>query len=131
MVLYAYLIGLDRQWTLEQIVENIKLYVFFPFSPQEKMITQEDKMLSSLKQIRYTVEDIKSIINEYYIDTIKKIKSTDWDNTNLDELGNCQFVCKWCPFIGTIPNEEGFKGCKASYDAGYRQPRGLKFKLDE
>lgn len=131
LVLYAYLTGLARHWSLETTVENIKLYVFFPFSPQEKMITMEDKMLSSVKQIKFTKEDMEDIIQHYYIDTIREIKNTDWENIDLDKLAVPQFVCKWCPFIGSLPNDKGFRGCKASYEAGNCQERGLTFSLDE
>lgn len=130
LILYAYLIGISKGWSNDQIAEKIKLYVFFPFSTQDKAFSPLDKMLSSIKQIKFSALDVQNVINEY-METIKTINTTDWTNTNFDDLGVVQFSCKWCPFIGTIPNSKGFKGCKASYDKGFRQVRGLEFNLDD
>lgn len=130
LVLYAYLIGQSKGWTNEQIAENIKLVIFFPLSEQSTPVTMEDKMLASVKEIKFTAADVEKIIGEF-IQTIKEIKATDWENMNFDTMGNCGFTCRWCPFIGSIPNNEGFRGCTASYDMGYRQERGVKYTCEE
>jgi len=130
LVLYAYLIGLTQNWTFQQIKDNIELFVFFPFSTQNKN-NDYDNMLSSVKRVNYTAEDVEKIISSD-ISTIRESESIQWDKVNIDSLGQTNFTCKFCQFLGTVPDEStGFRGCKCSYDAGYRQVRGLKFNLRE
>lgn len=130
LILYAYLIGLKYDWTYQQIKDNIELFIFFPFSEQKKG-NDYNNMLSSVKRVNFTADDVEKIINKD-ISTIRESESVNWDTVNLNTLGTKNFTCKFCPFLGTIPDSEtGFMGCKCTYDEGYRQIRGLKFKLRE
>lgn len=130
LVLYAYLLGMERGWTYQQIKDNIDLFVFFPFSTQKKG-NDYDNMLSSVKRVNYTADDVESIIKKD-VSTIRESHSIDWDHVDIANLGTSNFTCKFCPFLGTIPDPEtGFKGCKCSYDEGFRQIRGLKFHMRE
>lgn len=130
LILYAYLIGKQYNWTYQQIKDNIDLFIFFPFSDQKKG-NDYDNMLSSVKRVNYTADDIEKIINKD-ISIIRESDSIDWNNVDLNNLGSQNFTCKFCPYLGTIEDKEtGFKGCKCTYDAGYRQVRGLKFTLRE
>lgn len=126
-VLYAYLLGLEKGWTIEETANRVKLYIFGPLSEQKKPITDFDKMLASVKQIKYTAEEMKELIDNY-IHIISEIKSIDWKEVDPTLLGRDSFSCKWCQFLGSIPNKEtGFSGCKCTYDKGFRQPRNVKF----
>lgn len=128
LILYAYMIGHVRGWTNKEIAERCKLYIFFPFSEQEKPITEHDKMLASVKQIKITEKDVNEIMAGFS-STIKEIKAMDWTKIDPNFLGKVEFACKWCPFLGSIDNGEGFRGCGASYRAGFFQNRNLKFTL--
>lgn len=130
LVLYAYLLGKQRGWSFEQIHNNIELFIFFPFSTQKKD-NDYDNMLSSVKRINYTADDVEKIIGKD-ISSIREAHSINWNEVDLDNLGTENFTCRFCQFCGTIPDPEtGFKGCKCSYDKGARQVRGLKFHLRE
>lgn len=130
LVLYAYLIGMTQGWSYQQIKDNVDLFIFFPFSTQKKE-NDYDNMLSSVKRVNYTADDVEKIITGD-ISTIRESESIQWDKVNIDSLGQTNFTCKFCQFLGTIPDESnGFRGCKCSYDQGYRQMRGLKFNLRE
>ena len=84
-------------------------------------------MLASFKEIKYDAEDMKNIIDNY-ISVISEIKTINWEEVNTDLLGKNSFSCKWCQFLGSIPNKEtGFNGCKCTYNLGFRQPRNVKF----
>ena len=130
LTLYAYLLGKERNWTPEMTAENVDLYVFFPFSTQKKD-NDFDNMLSSVKPIKYTADDIRKVIKAN-ISTVREANSINWDTVDISNLGSSNFTCRFCPFLGAIEDPEtGFKGCKCSYDEGYRQVRGLKFHLRE
>ena len=130
LVLYAYLIGKENNFTNQQIVENIKLYVFFPFSEQKKE-TEQDNMLASLKRVNYTLEDLERIISENQ-KTIIESENIDWEYEDKDKLAKPNFTCRFCQYLGTIPDTSiDFNGCKCTYNQGYRQVRGLKFHLRE
>lgn len=127
-ILYAYLLSLNKGWSIEEAAERIKLYIFGPLAQQDKPITEFDKMLASFKEIKYDAEDMKNIINNNYISVISEIKTINWEEVNTDLLGKHSFSCKWCQYLGSIPNKEtGFSGCKCTYDLGFRQPRNVKF----
>lgn len=128
LMLYSFLLGQEHGWDFKETAENIKLYLFFPLSVQEKPITAEDKMLASIKEIKYTPEMLEECINEY-LTTINDIQNQDW--SDLDSLGNYQFLCNWCEHCGGNPNADGYKGCKASRDAGFHQERGVTYTLKE
>ena len=126
-ILYAYLLGLEEGWTIEETSKKVKLYIFGPLSEQKKPITPEDKMLASIKEIKYDAKEMEDLIKSY-INIITEIKSIDWNEVEPKLLGKNSFSCKWCQYLGSIPNKEtGFSGCKCTYDLGFRQPRNVKF----
>ena len=108
------------------------------FSSQEEIllemcgcfgVSEDDVML--LLDYGYTADDVEKIITGN-ISTIRESESIQWDKVNIDSLGQTNFTCKFCQFLGTVPDDSnGFRGCKCSYDQGYRQVRGLKFNLRE
>lgn len=130
LLLYAYLRGQERGWDFEQIAENIKLYLFFPMSEQKTAVTDEDKMLASVKEVKYDANILRDCINDY-LAVIQEIKSHNWENENLDLLGCPSFTCKWCEHLGGNPNQDGYKGCKASRDLGNHQERFVTYHLKE
>ncbi len=126
-ILYAYLLSLEKKWTIEEAANRIKLYIFGPLSEQKKPITLEDKMLASLKEIKYDANDMKEIIDNY-IRVISEIKTINWKEVDLSLLGKDSYECRWCSFLGSLANSDTkFGGCKKTYDKGFRQPRNVKF----
>ena len=130
LLLYSYLIGQEKGWDLKTISENIRLYLFFPMSEQEKPVTDFDKMLASVKQVKYDENVLKDCIDSY-LETISEIKAHDWEKEDLDALGCPAFPCNWCEHKGGNPNDEGYKGCKATRDQGYTQERFVTYHLKE
>lgn len=124
-ILYAYMMGLERNWDIQKTASKVKLYIFGPFIDQPKKYNVEEAMLNSIKEITYTEKEMADIINDY-TSTIAEIKSIDWNNADVDKLGNYSHACNWCCYKGSVPDGE-FKGCKCTYDKGFRQPRGIKF----
>lgn len=130
LLLYAYLKSQEKGWSFEEAAENIKLYLFFPMSEQKTAVTDEDKMLASVKEVKYDANILRDCINEY-LAVIQEIKSHNWENENLDLLGCPSFTCKWCEHQGGNPNQDGYKGCKASRDLGNHQERFVTYHLKE
>ena len=130
LLLYAYLRGQERGWDFQQIADNVKLYLFFPMSEQKTAVTDEDKMLASVKEIKYDATVLQDSINAY-LKTIQEIKAHDWENEDLDALGCPDSACCWCEHKGGNPNAEGYKGCKASRDLGNVQERYVTYHLKE
>ena len=76
---------------------------------------------------RRYAKEMEDLIKSY-INIITEIKSIDWNEVEPKLLGKNSFSCKWCQYLGSIPNKEtGFSGCKCTYDLGFRQPRNVKF----
>lgn len=124
-ILYAYMMGLERGWEIPQTASKVRCFIFGPFLNQPKKLNEEEAMFNSILEIKYTQQEMEDIIKDYML-TINEIKSIDWDNVDPDLLGNHTWSCKFCPFKGSIPDGD-FKGCKCTYDKGFRQPRGIKF----
>lgn len=124
-ILYAYMMGLERGWDIPTTASKVKCYIFGPFMDQPKKYNDEEKMLNSILEIKYTQQEMEDIIKDYML-TINEIKSINWDEINPDLLGTYSYACNWCSFKGSVPDGE-FRGCKCTYDKGFRQPRGLKF----
>ena len=129
LILYAYLIAMRKGWKQEDISKKIKLNIFFPFyKVQKQNLSEEDDMLSCVKELKYTQEDVDKVI-QMYKSSINEEKITDWENVNIEFLGNVNYYdhCQYCPYLGSIPNEDGFQGCPASCKSGYAQPRNVNF----
>lgn len=128
-VLYAYMKGIEKGWSIEETAKRVKLYIFFPFTEQSKPITQFDKMLASVKEIKYSAQDMEDIINDL-VNTVNSSNTVDWVNIDKQSLAEFNYTCNFCPFLGSVEDGE-FPGCKCSYDKGFRQKRGLKFTSKE
>ena len=89
-------------------------------------ITEEDKMLSCLKEIKYTAEEMQSIIDDY-MSTITEIKTIEWDKVEPDNLGKYGKACNWCQYRGSNKNRAGFAGCKCTRDLGFKPEPGVSF----
>lgn len=131
-ILYAYLKGKEKGWTNKQIAENIKLNIFFAFGKvNESLTTPEQRMIACVKELCFSEADIDYVINDFYLKNINASKEVDW-NMITSESGTVSHLCKWCKYAGSLKNDKGFQGCKASYDAGFIQKRGVEFtKKDE
>jgi|GEM_PF-5564295 len=126
LLLYAFMKGQERKWTLDDIEKNTELYVFFPLANEEI----EDPLTGykkSLRKISFTKEDIENFINNES-EVIDTILSINWEHEN---EGSLSFSCSWCPYLGTVPEENGFNGCPISIKAGFYQKRGLTFNKKE
>lgn len=125
-ILYAYFLGLERGWDIAQTASKVKLYIFGPFAEKKRPITEEDKMLSCMKEIKYTEEEMQSIIDDY-MSTITEIKTIEWDKVEPDNLGKYGKACTWCQYRGSNKNRAGFAGCKCTRDLGYKPEPGVSF----
>lgn len=130
LMLYAFLIGQSKGWDIETTAENIRLALFFPLSEQNVPVTEEDKMLASVKEIKYDASNLRDCINDYE-DTIKQIKATDWSKVGETITGCPSFLCNWCEHRGGNPNSDGYLGCKSTRDLGYHQERFVTYHLKE
>lgn len=110
-VLYAYLEGMKRGWSYEQIVSNVKLYLFFPLAPVTGL-TIEDQAKKCIREIKFDVDTIAEVVENFYKYNINKIHATDWEQD--DVKGSISYSCNWCQYCGSKPNAEGFGGCPYS-----------------
>lgn len=122
-VLYAYMKGLEKGWTIEQTAARVKLFIFGPMQKDLENKTVEQNMLRGVKEIKYTIEEMKDLINNHYIGNIEAIHTMNWSRAR----GNMTHSCSWCPYCGSIPNDKGFTGCPATVKAGFMTPDGVEF----
>lgn len=122
-VLYAYLKGKENGWTMEETCERIKLFIFGPLMQDLETKTVEQNMLRGVKEIKYTLDDMKEIINNYYLKNIDAIHTMNWARA----AANITHTCSWCPYCGSKPNDKGFIGCAATVKAGFTSPEGVEF----
>lgn len=127
LLLYAYMIGLNRGWDFKQISENVKLYVFFPLGKvtAKSADTPEKQALNCVRELEFNAMDVDENAQHFIVE-INEIKSKDWANVQTSEA-NVAFACQWCDYAGSVPNKDGFKGCPCSYEKGYRALRTVKY----
>jgi hypothetical protein len=124
LMLYAYLYGVRRGWNTEETADRVTLSVFFPLGGLPTKY--EGSTTSQLyKTIDYSKNGLDGIL-EGDIKVIREIMSTDWDEVGAED-GNYDFSCLWCPYAGSLASEDGFPGCKQSYQHGKRMIRGTVF----
>lgn len=126
-ILYAYLKGLEHGWDIDTIAQKTKLYIFAPMIDDLKTKTLEQNMLRGVKPIEYTVDEMKSIINDYYIKNINDIHTMNWARAT----GTVSFACKWCSYLGSLPNDKGFSGCPKTVAQGFKMEEGVTFSSKE
>lgn len=122
-ILYAYMKGLEHNWTIEETAEKIQLFIFGPMMEDLSGKTVEQNMLRGLKPILYTAEDMKDIMENYYMKSIDAIHTMNWARAS----GNVTHACSWCPYLGSKPNDKGFSGCSKTVAAGFITPEGVEF----
>ena len=120
LMLYAYLYGVKRGWTVEETASKVSLAVFFPLGELPKKT--QDTVDNLLKEIDYTAEGLRGIVSKD-AETIDEILTMDWDSVD----ASYGFSCAWCQFCGSLANESGFPGCRLSYAKGKRMVRGTEF----
>lgn len=124
LVLYAYLEGQKRGWSIKQIVENISLKLYFPLATikdtKTHTYTLEEKALKSEKEILLTEDLVNQVIKDYYEKTVNQINATDWSTCT---EANMNYACSWCPFCGAKKNGD-FIGCPTTVEAGLKLPEG-------
>jgi hypothetical protein len=131
LLIYAYLLGKDRNWSYEEITNKIKVYVFFPLADIGKrasLLPVHDRMTSVLKQIVYNEITLQNTIQTLEKD-IEKILAIDWNSINENDA-EMSYVCQFCDFRGAIPDPKiNFIGCPLTYAAGIRQSRKTKYYI--
>lgn len=121
--LYAYLKGLEHGWDMKTTAEKVKLFIYAPMIEDLKTKTLEQNMMRGIKPIVYTYEDLKDVIENYYMKNIDAIHTMNWARAQ----GNVEFSCKWCPYLGSAPNKDGFSGCPRTLAKGFMTPEGVTF----
>lgn len=122
-ILYAYLKGKEKGWTVEETAERIKLYIFGPMQTDLENKTVEQNMLRGVKQIKYTAQEMQDLIESHYIKNISAIHTMNWARAQ----GNITHSCSWCPYCGAKPNDKGFSGCPKTVKAGFASPDNVEF----
>lgn len=122
-LLYAYLKGKEKGWEIPEIAQKIKCYIFAPMLEDLKTKTIEQNMLRGIKEIVYTEGDLKDVIENYYIKNIEDIHTMNWARAK----ANIAFSCKWCQYLGSVPNDKGFSGCPKTHAQGFMTPEGVTF----
>lgn len=122
-VLYAYLKGKEKGWTVEETCGRVRLFIFGPLQTDLENKTVEQNMMRGVKEIKYTVEDMNDLINNYYLYNINAIHTMNWARAQ----GNMTHACSWCPYCGSKPNDKGFAGCPRTVAAGFATPDGVEF----
>lgn len=126
VMLYAYLEGTKRGWTLDEIVKNVKVRLFFPLAETEAGMSEEDAMLSSVKELKFSKKDLQNSIEVYYSGNIDKIHETDWTKVGSSDAF-VGYSCAFCPYCGSSRNSEGFGGCSETIKLGLSSPAGTSY----
>lgn len=124
-LLYAYLKGLERGWDIAETSKRIKCFIFGPLIEDLKTKTMEQNTLRSLKEIEYTEDEMRDIIENFYIKNIDAIHTMNWARASGKKEDF--HACRWCPYLGSKPNGKGFCGCKVTADLGFSTPEGIEF----
>lgn len=125
-LLYAYMKGLEKGWDIPEIAKKVRCFIFGPLIEDLQTKTVEQNMLRGVKEIEYTEEDLRHIIEDYYMKNIDDIHSMNWARAR----GKTKdfHACQWCPYLGSKENSEtGFCGCKVTADLGFSTPDGVSF----
>ena len=123
MILYAYLEGKQRNWSLKEIADKVTVRLFFPLIEDLEKKTVEQNMLRGVKELSFTENDIKDVIENYFEKNISTIKSIDFSKVK----GNITHACSWCPYCGAKANDNGFEGCQITVAAGFASPDEVTF----
>lgn len=110
-LLYAYFTGKEKGYDIEQTAKSVRCYIFFPFA--NPGFPSEDVALVNFKEIKYTAEDLRDVIDNTYCRSLQEILTQDWNKIGSDD-GTEQFGCRWCPFANAPANKNGFIGCSKS-----------------
>ena len=129
-LLYAYLKGKEKNWDDKTIVEKTKIIIFYPLGEEKskrwETATEEEKALLSAKEIIFDENDLKEVINNYYIKNLLEINKIDFSALKSNS-GNVGHDCSYCPFAGAKPIPEiGFIGCEKSIELGVEFPDGYE-----
>lgn len=129
-LLYAYLKGKEKNWDYDTIVKRTKIIIFYPLGEEKtkrwEVYSNEEKALLSAKEIVFDKNDLKKVIEDYYIKNLLEINKINFD-TLTNDTGNIGHDCSYCPFSGAKPNLEiGFIGCSKSLELGVEFPEGYE-----
>jgi len=116
LLLYAYMLAMEKEIPMENIDKKITLSVFFPFC-------KEETYKKCLKSIKYTSQDVLDNL-EKITSSVDKINTKDWSTHNSLDVSPTS-TCSWCDYIGHP------EYCPIMYKAGWRVKRGTKFILKD
>ncbi len=126
------MIGAINKIDINEAPDKVKLFVFFPLAKVDDLEMTDEQLciknaMKNFKQIEYTVDDIKSVV-EKFKNYIKESDQFDWDNNINESSGETSFACSFCDFCGMTKNQDvpGFHGCKATRDKGLFAKRSTK-----
>ena len=125
-LLYAYMKGLERGWDIAETAKRIKCFIFGPLIKDLETKTVEQNMLRGVKEIEYDEQDMRDVIEGYFMKNIDDIHTMNWARaTGKKEDFH---ACSWCPYLGSKENPEtGFCGCKVTANLGFSTPEGIEF----
>lgn len=119
LLLYAYLIGKNKGWNLRQICDKVKLNIFYSLMPYDEE-NPEKGMLKCIKELKYTFDDLQSVLKDHFVDLVDKIETQDFSQIGPFD-GNYSFACNFCPYAGSGPCDElGYEGCRTSILNGFQ-----------
>lgn len=138
LVLYAYTMACVKgiiapnSEEYEKVVNNFKLFVFFPLAKGESDTYQE-----FLQPLPFTIKDVEHVIT-FLKNTCSEIDAFDFTKpAEVLQLSNPGFQCKWCMFCGAdaqneIQSKNGkvFAGCPITKFLGLKAVNE-KFKTVE
>lgn len=113
LLLYAYLLGVQKGWNLRQIVNNTELFIFYSLMPFDKENPTEG-MLKCMRRIVFDFDDMKKVIEGYFKKSVEEINDIKWETIDAFD-GTSSFACNFCPYQGADADTSiGFEGCKRS-----------------
>lgn len=119
LLLYAFLVGKQKGWTLRQIAEKVELNIFYSLMPFDKE-NPEKGMLKCMRKLDYNFEDLEKCIKEHFVGLIDDIENCDFSQIGPFD-GKYSFACNFCPYAGSQPNPEiGYEGCRTSILNGFQ-----------
>jgi hypothetical protein len=127
LMLYAYLYGKEKGWSVNEIADKARIFIFFPLGSLAKKnsSTPEIEVENTFKEIEFSGTGLGDLIL-HDKKTIEEALNTDWESLDPINSSKVDFSCNWCPYMGATPNDV-FEGCPKSYMKGKFAKRGTKW----
>jgi hypothetical protein len=128
LMIYAYFIGKQHNWTIDVTATRVKLYVFFPLANLGSKISKlpdDERPAEAMKQIVYTARDLAETVQKLEMN-VRAAGETNWEDIDPIMDSDINFTCNFCPYAGIPKDTDAECHCQRSYDNGMRAPRSLK-----